>query len=237
MKTELIERLTSTFSERTRSRRRTELEYWLARDLQHLLGYTKWDNFLNVIVKARIACEVSDTRSWTILPTSGKWSTWAPGSQREIDDIMLTRYACYLCAAQNRGPEEAGNCLCPDVFCPPDAPGGTGRTTPLEAERVSARKKLTETEKELSADLRANRRQQELCPDPQQGGSALVWQVDSGDEARSGRPPLPARSRSAATHRSQLNRTVLSSTARKSCGCFCRPSSSSGLTTGRTKTG
>lgn len=53
------------------------MEFWLARDLQHLLGYTKWDNFLNVVSKAKTACEVSGYLR-TILPTSGKWSTSVP---------------------------------------------------------------------------------------------------------------------------------------------------------------
>lgn len=77
MKTELIQTLTSTF-EAHAPQTEGGVEYWLARDLQYLLGYTKWDNFLNVVSKAKTACEIGAMRSRTILPTSGKWSTSAP---------------------------------------------------------------------------------------------------------------------------------------------------------------
>ena len=58
MKTELVQTLTATFESHAQ---KTEdgVEFWLARDLQSLLGYTKWDNFLNVVSKAKTACEVS----------------------------------------------------------------------------------------------------------------------------------------------------------------------------------
>lgn len=61
MKKELIESLTTTFEAHAQQ---TEggVEYWLARDLQHLLGYTKWDNFLSVVSKAKTACELRGTR-------------------------------------------------------------------------------------------------------------------------------------------------------------------------------
>lgn len=59
MKSEFIYSLTNTFESHAQQ---TEegIEFWLARDLQHLLGYSKWGNFLNVVTKAKIACETSD---------------------------------------------------------------------------------------------------------------------------------------------------------------------------------
>ena len=58
MKTELVQSLTTTFESYAKQ---TDggVEFWLARDIQHLLGYTKWENFLNVVSKAKTACEVS----------------------------------------------------------------------------------------------------------------------------------------------------------------------------------
>lgn len=58
MKKEIIFQLTQDF-ENFVNVIRNEVEFWLARDLQHLLGYGKWDNFANVISKAKTACEIS----------------------------------------------------------------------------------------------------------------------------------------------------------------------------------
>ena len=58
MKTDLIQSLTQTF-EGHAQRAENGVEFWLARDLQHLLDYSKWDNFLNVVSRAKTACEIS----------------------------------------------------------------------------------------------------------------------------------------------------------------------------------
>lgn len=75
-------------------------EYWFARDLQTLLGYTKWDNFLAVIAKAKEACAQAGHGCEDHFAGVGKMVTLGSGAEREIDDIVLSRYASFL-VAQN----------------------------------------------------------------------------------------------------------------------------------------
>ena len=75
-------------------------EYWFARDLQTLLGYSKWDNFLAVIAKAKEACAQAGHGCEDHFAGVGKMVTLGSGAEREIDDIVLSRYASFL-VAQN----------------------------------------------------------------------------------------------------------------------------------------
>lgn len=104
MKTNHIHMLTTNFEAHAK---RTDdgVEFWLARDLQKLLGYDKWDNFINVIAKAKVACEGSEHAVSDHFPDVGKTIQMPKGAQKTVDDIMLTRYACYL-IAQNGDPKK-----------------------------------------------------------------------------------------------------------------------------------
>lgn len=104
MSNDLIHIMTETFEGHAQE---TEngIEYWLARDLQHLLGYAKWDNFLNVISKAKTACDVSEHHVPDHFADVGKMVKLGSGNEREINNIILTRYACYL-IAQNGDPRK-----------------------------------------------------------------------------------------------------------------------------------
>ena len=148
MKTEIIQSLTSTFEA---SAQQTEdgVEYWLARDIQHLLGYSKWENFLNVVSKAKTACEVSGHQVSDHFPDVRKMVDLGSGSQREVEDILLTRYACYL-IAQNGDPKKQEIAFAQTYFAVQTRRAELIEQRLLEAERVSARKKLSTTEKELS---------------------------------------------------------------------------------------
>jgi DNA-damage-inducible protein D len=149
MKTEIVHQLTESFEDHA-GHTDTGTEFWFARDLQQLLGYTKWSNFLNVILKAKTACEVSGHEISDHFADVGKMVDIGSGVQREVDDIMLTRYACYL-IAQNGDPKKPEIAFAQTYFTVQTRKAELIEQRLLESERLAARKKLTETEKELSS--------------------------------------------------------------------------------------
>lgn len=149
MKSEQIETLTDTF-EAHAQHTESGIEYWLARDLQHLLGYSEWRNFTQVLNKAKTACEVSGQKISDHFVDVNKMVQIGLESTREIEDVMLTRYACYL-VAQNGDPRKQEIAFAQTYFAIQTRRSEVIEKRLRELERVSARKKLTDTEKELSS--------------------------------------------------------------------------------------
>lgn len=149
MKPEVIQSLTSEFESHSH-KTEDNLEFWFARDLQQLLWYAKWENFTNVITKAKTACEISWYSVEDHFPDIRKMVDIGSGAQKEIDDTMLTRYACYL-IAQNGDSSKEPIAFAQTYFAIQTRQAELIADRIAELERIKARKKLSETEKELSS--------------------------------------------------------------------------------------
>jgi len=128
------------------------VECWSARELQHLLGYTKWENFGKVIERAKDACNQAGEKAADHFPDVRKMVSIGSGAQKEIDEILLTRYACYL-IAQNGDSRKAEIAFAQNYFTVQTRRAEIIEQRLLDFERVKAREKLSQTEKQLSGVL------------------------------------------------------------------------------------
>lgn len=148
MKKEYIEVLIEKF-ESCAQKTENGIEFWLARDLQKLLSYTEWRNFNQAINKAKTACDISGHGISDHFVGVNKTIEMPKGGQKVVPDIMLTRYACYL-IAQNGDPKKEEIAFAQTYFAVQTRKLELIEKRLLETERISARRKLAKTEKELS---------------------------------------------------------------------------------------
>ena len=147
MKPNLIEQLSKDFESVIQTAE--GVEFMFARDLQKLLDYAEWRNFSQVIDKAKIACGKAGNEGADHFVEVNKMVDLGSGSQREVEDVMLTRYACYL-VAQNGDSRKEPVAFAMNYFAIQTRKQELLEQRIQEWERVQAREKLTALERQFS---------------------------------------------------------------------------------------
>ena len=129
-----------------------QIEYWYARDLMSLLGYSRWENFANAIQRAMDSCETSGSNVADHFREVTKMVSLGSGAQRPIADYMLTRYAGYL-IAQNGDPKKEEIAFAQSYFAVQTRKQELIEERIAYIERTEARGRLVESEKRLSQNI------------------------------------------------------------------------------------
>jgi len=129
-----------------------DIEFWYARDLMIQLGYTKWQNFGEVITKAKTACSIAGEPVENHFTDVSKMVSIGSGAERPVQDLMLTRYACYL-IAQNGDSRKKAVAFAQTYFAVQTRKQELIEERLHLQDRLQARQKLTESETELSKNI------------------------------------------------------------------------------------
>ena len=128
------------------------VEYWYARELQSLLGYSRWEDFEKAIQRGMTACENTGVAVEDHFRDVPKMVQLGSGAQRKVKDYMLTRYACYL-IAQNGDPRKEEIAFAQSYFAVQTRKQELIEDRIKLIERMEAREKLKESEKRLSQNI------------------------------------------------------------------------------------
>lgn len=146
-----ISKLTLTFDDISHN---TEdgIEFWYARELQPLLGYARWENFVNAIEKAKVSCQNSGNQAVECFREVTKTSPMPNGGVKSIPDVMLTRYACYL-IAQNGDPHKEEVAFAQTYFAVQTRKQEVIEQRLADMSRLQLREQLKTAEKRLSQNI------------------------------------------------------------------------------------
>ena len=128
------------------------LEYWSARDFMPVLGYIKWQTFHEVIKKAQESCKKSDQPVKYHFTGVSNMIVVGKGASRQVEDILLTRYACYL-VAQNGDPRKVEIAQAQTYFAIQTRKQELNEQYDQESKRLASRDKLKHTEQKIEATV------------------------------------------------------------------------------------